>query len=205
LSGEKLICVNCLLDLPFADMYNLENNAVEERLAGKVPFNCATALCYFQKSSTIQALIHELKYRDNTAVGSYLGEMLGLGLEKSDRFQNIDYVLPVPLHPNKLRVRGYNQSDFIAEGICETLNASVITENLIRKANTQTQTKKSIYDRWQNVSTIFTCNDASSFENKHLLIVDDVITSGSTIEGCINALKDIPGVKISVAVLACAE
>ena len=205
LPGEKLICVNCLLDLPFADIHNVENNAVEERLAGKVPFDTATSLCYFQKASTIQSLIHELKYQDNGEVGIYLGEMLGSGLENSKRIKNIDFVIPVPLHPHKLKSRGYNQSDFIAEGICASLNAEPMLDNLVRKTNTQTQTKMSIYDRWQNVSTIFSCNKPAQFENKHLLIVDDVITSGSTIEGCINALKDIPGITISVAVLACAE
>jgi len=193
------------MDLPYANLFDVKDNAVEERLSGKVPFHAATALCYFQKSSTMQSLIHELKYRDNVEVGTYLGKMFGSGMKKSTRFEDIDFVLPVPLHPNKLKLRGYNQSDFIAKGIAKEMSIQPLLNHLIRRKNTNTQTKKSIYDRWQNVSQIFECPHPEELKDKHVLIVDDVITSGSTIEGCINALYEIEGIKISVAVLACAE
>ncbi|MFT4659983.1 MAG: ComF family protein [Patiriisocius sp.] len=205
MNGEDMICVNCLFDLPFTDIHNKINNQVEERLAGKIPFDAATALCFYQKSSTIQSLIQALKYRGNTDIGLYLGEMLGRSLSYSNRFNDIDYIIPVPLHPMKLRMRGYNQSDFIGEGVSVALNASVSNENLVRSKHTQTQTTKSIFDRWKNVSQIFECLDPDQFANKHVLVVDDVITSGSTLEGCISALTVIPGIKISVALIACAE
>jgi len=205
LSGEALICIDCIFDLPYTNIANQENNLVEERLAGKVSFNAATALCYFRKASVSQALIHALKYKKNTEVGLYLGEMLGNTLLRSTRFNDIDYVVPVPLHPQKLKARGYNQSKFIAEGVYKANQAEPIYDNLVRLKHTNTQTTKSIYDRWQNVSKIFGVNNKDEFEGKHILIVDDVITSGSTLEGCVTAFDVVKGVKISVAVLACAE
>ncbi len=206
LENEGLICISCLFELSYANTHDRMCNPVEEKLAGKIHFDGATALCYYHKSSAIQSLIHALKYKRNTDVGLYLGEMLGRELSNSYRFKDVDIVIPVPLHPRKLQQRGYNQSNFIAEGICNGMpNARPSIGNLYRGKNTNTQTSKSIFERWENVSKIFSCRDPREYVDKHVLIVDDVITSGSTIEGVLAALENIKDIRMSVGVLASAE
>lgn len=204
-SQEQMICINCIRQMPFTNFHDEPFNIMEQRIVGKTNFYAATALAFFKKKSSIQSLIHNLKYRARPEIGFYLGQLLGAQLRDTIRYSDVDYIMPVPLHPKKLKKRGYNQCQSIAEGIAEELMVAVDNQSLTRKANTTSQTNKSVYDRWKNVSQIFHCSNKERFEFKHILLVDDVFTSGSTIEGCLHSFGEIPGVRLSVATLACAE
>lgn len=149
--------------------------------------------------------MHNLKYRGKKQVGIYLGKLYGKELKKSDLFNTIQVVVPVPMHPKKQQKRGYNQSALIAEGLAAAMNAEVQIDNLIKVSNTSSQTKKSRYNRWQNVKDVFQINDETLLEDKHILLVDDVITTGATIEACAQQLVKIKGVTVSVASLAYAQ
>ena len=150
----------------------------------------------------VQRMIHELKYKNNKEIGYYMGELFGLKLNESVLFEDIDYVIPVPLHKKKLRKRGYNQSEIIAKGICKTFKKELNTDNLYRKIYSSTQTRKSRFQRWENVKDIFGIKEVSRFRSKHILLVDDVITTGSTLEACAYSLNQIDEIKISLAALA---
>ena len=149
--------------------------------------------------------MHNLKYRGKKQVGLYLGEKFGKELLKSDLFKTVQVIIPVPMHPKKQQKRGYNQSTLIAEGMALAMNAEVQIDNLIKVLNTTSQTKKSRYKRWENVKNVFQVRNEALLKNKHLLIVDDVITTGATIEACAHRLERIEGVTISVASLAYAQ
>lgn len=200
--GEKTICVFCLSELPRSSFYLDQDNPVAKLFWGKVKLETAIASFVFVKKGKIQQLMHELKYKGTTEVGEVLGVELGKDLQKVENLLKIDYVIPVPLHPKKLKIRGYNQSDYIAFGVAKVLGSSVGDEFFIRNKHSESQTKKSKYERWENVGSIFNIDKIEELENKHVLIVDDVVTTGSTIEACCKALENVKGVKISVATLA---
>jgi ComF family protein len=204
LKNEDVICLNCLWEMPFAKLHDIEDNMIEQRLWGKVKFEAATSMIYYNKNSRIQRLLYALKYHGNKEVGVKLGELLGQELRKSTRFSDVDVVIPVPLHPKKQQSRGYNQCDLIAEGMAIHSYDS-IKDNLIRTADNKTQTRKSIYSRWGNVRSIFELLRPEQLEGKHVLLIDDVITSGSTLEACAQAFAQCKDVKLSIAAVACAE
>ncbi len=149
-----------------------------------------------------QTLIHRLKYKGKKEVGIYLGKLLGMQLMESEFFQDANVLLPVPLHPAKLKKRGYNQSQIITAGMETVMKAKMNVNVLFRSVHTSSQTRKSRYERWENVKDIFEVRNPESLENKHIILVDDVITTGATLEACAETLLDIPGVKLSVASLA---
>lgn len=171
-------------------------------LAGRVPVKSATCLFEFEKQGRVQKLLHALKYEGQQELGEFLGKQLYESITNSAFFEDIDVILPVPLHENKLKQRGYNQSACVAKGIsdacCITLNTSV----LMRTGETSTQTKKKKFERWENVGYVFSIADQSVLKNKHILLVDDVITTGATIEGCWQALKEVENIAISIAGIA---
>ncbi|MDR2854055.1 MAG: ComF family protein [Prevotellaceae bacterium] len=202
--GEQFVCMNCLNAVPRTNFHLHKDNAVEKRFWGKADVFRATSFFFFQKGSPFQKLIHSLKYKGNKEIGEVLGKYAAADLIENEDFRSVDIVVPVPLHPNKLRKRGYNQSEWIARGIAAVLQKPVDVQNLFRAIENPTQTKKSVYERFQNTDGIFQIHDASDFENKHILIIDDVLTTGATIEACILPMKDIKGVKISVFTLATA-
>ena len=148
--------------------------------------------------------MHEIKYKGEKELGEHLGKIFGADLKRS-WFDEIDAIIPVPLHSKRLKERGYNQSEWIAQGIARSMGKPLITDALIRESATQTQTKKGVYERWQNVNGIFKVINPTKIENKHILVIDDVITTGATIEACISGLISADGVKVSVATLAVAE
>lgn len=150
----------------------------------------------------MQQLLHQLKYNGKTDVGLMLGKMLGQRLQQSSTYQSIDMVIPVPLHPKKQEFRGYNQSSFIAQGVAEVMHIQVLEGCLLRNKITDSQTKKSRYNRFENMLDVFTVKDVRQIEGKHVLLVDDVITTGATIEACGNALMGSNIAKLSVAGLA---
>ncbi len=146
--------------------------------------------------------MHNLKYRGQKQIGSQLGYLFGNDLKQIDFFKTVDFIIPVPLHPQKFKKRGYNQSEYIAYGLSQSLGIKLSTDNLIRVQFSSTQTKKSKYMRWENVRNIFQVIDTKLFENKHILLIDDVITTGSTIEACFLALNKCENIKFSIATIA---
>ena len=149
-------------------------------------------------------MIHALKYEENKEVGIYLGEQIAYEIESSQFFNSIDYIIPVPLHPKKEKIRGYNQSLYIAKGIKEILKIKIDSKSLQRKVNTESQTKKNKYSRWENVGQVFELIDKNRLSNKHILLVDDVVTTGSTLESCISTLEQSEGIKVSIVTIALA-
>ena len=203
--GEKNICTKCLYDLPYTDFHLYEDNLVAKQLWGRMPVNAAMAMLYFKKGTKVQNLIHSLKYKGKTEVGLTLGKLLANRLLKSEMYADIDLVIPVPLHEKKLRQRGYNQSEYIATGLAEGLGVAVSTKNLTRNKSTESQTKKARYTRYENMQDVFSVKNETDLLNKHILLVDDVITTGATLEACGNVLINNGIKKLSIAAVAFAE
>lgn len=202
--GETIICLKCLHEMPKTNYHLEPDNTVEKRFWGKVPVHRATSYFHFYKGSPFQKLLHELKYRGNKEVGRVIAQYAAADLLDSPDFCSVDIIVPVPLHPKKYAKRGYNQSEWIAIGLSEILNKPVDTTHLIRIRENTTQTKKSIFERYQNTSGIFTLTDKSVFCKKHVLLVDDVLTTGSTLEACMIALMETDYITISVFTVAIA-
>ena len=181
-----------------------EENPVSRAFWGRVNLKAATAFLFFSKQGKVQNLMHALKYRQQKNVGIYLGKLLGQDLLKSPLYENLDYIIPVPLHPKKLNIRGYNQSMMIAKGISEGYGTEIF-HGLKRNLHSPSQTKKSRYERWENVRDIFHLVDSHLLEDKSILLIDDVITTGATLEACAKLLEDVPNIEISIASLAYAS
>jgi len=179
----------------------VKDNPVSKVFWGRVNIENATASYLFIKEGILQKLIHQLKYKGAKEIGFELGRHFGSELIDSESYKNIDLIIPVPLHVKREKKRGYNQSEWIARGMVEFLEAKLELNNLVRAIETETQTKKTRFERWENVESIFNVNYPEKLENKHVLLVDDVITTGSTLEACANALLKIKGVKVSIATL----
>jgi len=203
LTQEKLICTKCLYDLPKTNFHADSENPVAQLFWGRAKIEHATAFFYFNKGTNYQEMMHHFKYHGKKEIGFVLGKHFGLQLRESS-FNKIDLIIPVPLHPKKLKKRGYNQSDWIASGLAYALEKTTDTSTLIRSVATTTQTRKSRFARWQNVENIFRITDPSKIEGKHILLVDDVVTTGSTLEACANVLLEIKNTKVSIAALAVA-
>lgn len=200
---EKQICLKCFSGIPRTHFHLHADNPVEKRFWGRTQIEKATSFFHFTKGSPFQTLLHELKYRNNREIGTLMG--LYAGNETTQYFNEIDVIVPVPLHPKKFRKRGYNQSEEICKGLSDSLSKPTDFRNLIRTKENTTQTKKSVYERYENTSGIFDVKDVSLFINKHILLVDDVLTTGSTIEAAATAIiSRCDNVKISVFTLAMA-
>ncbi|PID95206.1 MAG: amidophosphoribosyltransferase [Bacteroidetes bacterium] len=202
--GEKVLCTKCLLRLPRTHFHHREENPVAQLFWGRVAVSYATSFFYFRKNSKVQHLMHQFKYAGRKEVGSYCGQLFGIALSQSSYFSEAEYLIPVPLHPQKERKRGYNQSELIAKGMAQKMNAQLDISTLFRSVNSATQTKKNRYQRFENMDGIFRLKEASHLKGKHLVLVDDVVTTGSTLESCASTLLQIPDVRVSVATLACA-
>ena len=201
LAQENIICLACLCKLPKTNNYKEPDNTPEQLMAGRIPFERIAAFCIFSKKGTIAPLIHHLKYRNRDDIGIFLGEMYGEELLGSEFLQSIDVIVPVPLHPKKRKQRGYNQAEMIAKGLSKTTSIPISTDNLIRTIHNPTQTKFDKTRRWENVKDIFDVKNPEAFEDKHILLVDDVITTGSTLEGCGVALQKCNNLKISIVTI----
>lgn len=196
--GEQHICLNCLLLLPKTNFHLQPDNRLEEFFAGRIPFQRIAAYAYFVKGGSIQHIIHELKYNQNPEIGHFVGKLCGENIKESGFISSIDLIVPVPLHPKRQKERGYNQSYEICRGISEEVNISVDDNTLTRTVNNPSQTKNSRFDRWKNVEDIFSVTNKSEFEDKHILLVDDVITTGSTLESCAKEILECEGSKVSI-------
>ena len=201
---EKQVCLRCRSLLPQTGYALNEDNPLARIFYGRVRLKAVTACYFFSKEGKVQRLIHELKYRGNTEAGVFLGQELGKTLKDAPLFQCLDYLIPVPLHPKREKERGYNQSMMIAQGVHEVTGIPVGKEFLFRTVNTATQTHKSKEDRWQNVKDIFELRHAERLEGKYVLLIDDVLTTGATLEACALTLSVVPGITISCATAACA-
>ncbi len=204
LHKENLLCINCINDLPHTHFAQHANNPVDKIFWGRAALNAAHSEFYFSKGSLIQHLIHQLKYKGDKNIGFYLGQLMGKNLLNSNRFLYIDAIIPLPLFPHKEHKRGYNQATVISNGISAVMNVAVKNNNVCRKRFTETQTKKHRAERWENVAESFVVNDPCALKEKHILLVDDVITTGATLEACAQAILSIKGVKLSIATLALA-
>ncbi len=202
LSKESLLCVQCISNLPHTGFALIANNPVERVFAGRLPVRAAHSEFYFSKGQLVQQLIHELKYKGNKQIGHYLGTHIGYSISTSARFAGIDYIVPLPLYASKEFKRGYNQAAVISHGIAEITQVPVLLNNVIRKRQTETQTRKHRAERWQNVDGSFYIQNPGQLEGKNILLVDDVITTGATLEACARAILQIPGTSISLAALA---
>lgn len=205
ISQEKFLCMNCWYDLPVTNFHFNAENKVAQLFWGRVEIENATSYFSYKKGSKYQQLIHFIKYKGLKELGFETGRRFGLSLLNSDLFQSIDMVVPVPLHPKKMKERGFNQSEWIAKGIAESMQKPISDENLFRQIHTSTQTRKNRFERWQNVEGIFGIKQPEEFRNKHILLIDDVVTTGSTLEACAFQILQLETTKVSIATLAFAD
>jgi len=202
--NEKLICTECYILFPRTGYHLQNDNPVEKLFWGRCRIERGAAFSFYNRGSRIRNLIHNIKYKGIREAGYEIGMIYGQSLAGSDFLSGIDVIVPVPLHPSKERIRGFNQSDIISKGISDATGIPVNSRILHRVAANATQTRKSRFERWTNVDGIFSAGDTESLHGRHILLVDDVITTGSTIESCANELLKTEGVRVSVAALAVA-
>ena len=205
LNIESRLCIRCFASLPETNFEEHPGNPVEKIFWGRLLIVNATAQFYFTKESLMQHLMHQFKYKGNKDLGLQLGRMMGNALKASNRFNNIDALIPLPLFPSKEKKRGYNQATILCEGIAEILNRPVLSNIITRPQHTETQTKKGRIERWRNIEGKFQLQEHQSIQNKHLLLVDDVVTTGATLEACGNELLYGENVKLSIATLCIAS
>ncbi len=201
-TGEKCLCTACRFHLPKTNFHLEQVNPIFKHFWGKVKVEGAAAYFLFTKGEKVQYLIHLLKYKKRKDIGVFLGELYGYDLKKSKLFSSVDVIIPVPLHPKKLRKRGYNQSECFAEGLSQSLKVPYDTKSLKRNTETQTQTRKHRFERFENVNNVFKVIKPEQITGKHILLVDDVITTGSTLVACAEALLEQPGTTVSIATIA---
>ena len=203
--NEKLICTGCVASLPYTHYHEQPENPLSMRFWGKIPLRHALAYLQFSRSGRVQSLLHKLKYSGQREIGTLLGQWYGSVLKQTGLQQEFDIIVPVPLHAAKLKKRGFNQADFFAEGLSAGMEVEWSNEVLQRTTNNSTQTNKSRLDRWRNVDAIFQVKDAAQVQGKRFLIVDDVITTGSTLEACAHALLNAGAKEVSIAAIAAAQ
>lgn len=199
ITGEEFLCSNCEIDLPLFPA----SEQILDRFAGRIKLNDARSYLKFYNAGIAQKLLHEIKYKGDKALGEYLGKIFIRHLRSENAFEEIDVVIPIPLHKAKLLSRGYNQSYSLAKGMADELNVQVDDETVVRFKKSETQTRKSRAQRWQNVSGIFQVTN-DSLKDKNVLLVDDVITTGATLEACGEAILDSGAASLSLAALAAA-
>lgn len=204
LGGENLICSNCLIDLPRTNSHLQSIEKLSNRFWGKIPVSNNITFLKYSKKGKVQKLLHELKYRNKPEIGNFLGKIYGLDLQQVEFSKKVDFLIGVPLHPTKLLQRGYNQADCIAEGLSKALNVPFDSLSVKRREYTETQTKKSRYERFLNVENIFEVIDIEKIKDKRIAIVDDVLTTGSTIESLGATLLNEGAKEISVITIAAA-
>lgn len=200
---ENVICTSCQFSLPKTNYHLNKENPLTKVFWGRVDVQNVAALYFFKKKGRVQNLLHQLKYKGAKQVGERVGELYGFDLLKSDWINTIDCIIPVPLHPKKLKKRGYNQSEYFAKGLSKSTKKYLETTVLSRNKHNDTQTKKSRFNRWENVSEIFNIKNSEQIVGKHILLVDDVVTTGATLEACVNALLKVD-CKVSIVTIASA-
>ena len=203
--NERIICTLCRHELPVTNFHFNKDDTVKKVLYGRVQLEEATALLHFSKKGLVQQLLHNLKYRGHEFIGEFLGAWLGEELKDLEGYKSIQYVLPVPLHKTKQRRRGFNQVEKFGKEIAKALNAEYKNDVLLKKFGTRTQVFKNRIGRFDDSEAQFYIQNYQDLVNSHVLIVDDIITTGATMERCIKTLKPIAGIKVSIATMAIAE
>ena len=202
---DTLMCATCQANLPFTAHHLQKDNLMEQRVWGRIIIERATAFLQFQKGGSVQNLLHFLKYEHREDLGIYLGNWYGRELNESDIYKNIDYVIPVPIHKQRLKKRGYNQIEEFSRCIALQIGKEYRGDLLIRVKNSSTQINRSKEERFSHLERAFSWKTPGVLEGKHILIIDDIMTTGATFEACCYPLKNINGVKISICTLAIAE
>lgn len=200
--NEKYVCTTCNFKLPESNYTNLKNNVLEQIFQGRIPINEATSLLLYSKKGVVQKLIHQLKYKGKQEIGIFLGKWLAHKIQESSRFTDIDYIIPIPLHKKRFKERGYNQLDIFGKTLSKELNIPYETKLLQKTTNTKKQSKKNRFARMEKSETTFNINPYKDFSNKHFLLIDDIVTTGATIESCYLPLSKIKNIKLSIAVMA---
>jgi len=204
MQAEEVLCISCATHLPRTEFHNTPGNEAALRLAGRIPYIHATSFAYFTTDGLLQHLLHQLKYKGKKEVGIYLGKQFAYDLKQSEWSSELDFIIPIPLHPKKEATRGYNQSLLIAEGLSEILKIPVATSILLRPRHTESQTKKTRTERLKNMENAFQLSGGGKLKNKHILLVDDVLTTGATLEASSLTLLKTENIKISIAVIGIA-
>ena len=204
--GEECLCTCCNINLPRTGFHLRKDNPVECLFRGRIPgLKRASSFLFYRKGSDFRRILHMLKYGGYKELGEVMGRYMSAELSSGEFFDGVDMIIPVPLHRKKQKLRGYNQSEWIARGIASVTGIPLCAECMIREKNTETQTRKSTFERWENVEGIFRLCDTVHFEGKHVLLVDDVLTTGATTVACASAFAGVSGIRISVLTLAVAE
>lgn len=205
LQGKNaLLCLPCIQSLPHTGFASLPGNPAERMFIGRCRISGAHAEFYFSKGHALQGLIHQLKYKGHMQAGLFLGRCMGTSLKDSKRFSGAEYLLPMPLFASREKKRGYNQAMILCKGMQEILCIPIAEGNLIRRRATETQTRKDRSERWQNVANSFLVKNPEALKGKHVLLVDDVITTGATLEACCAALEEAGPASISIVAAALA-
>jgi ComF family protein len=202
---EEQVCNFCYVHLPKSNFHKSIKNPVDALFYGRAKLRLASSFYLFQKKGSVQKILHAIKYKKNKELAVLVGKWYAEDLKEDPIISKADCIIPVPLHAKKLKIRGYNQSEEFGKGLAQGLSITLDTTSLKRKEFTETQTKKSKYERWENVENVFELNSADALKHKHVVLVDDVITTGATIEACCQLLQQIEGIRISVLSIAFAE
>ena len=205
LQTERIICTLCRHDLPIICYKDYKDNKIKSVFSGRIPVEMAASFLFYRKTGKAKKLIHHLKYKGNEEIGSFIGKWFGQTLKESNAFNSIDYIIPVPLHPKKLKQRGYNQLTAFGNQLSTHLNTPYLPDVLIKTSTTKTQTFKQRFDRFNNNDTKFSIVNTSLFDNTHVLLIDDVITTGATLESCCLELLKSDNIKISIATMTYTE
>ncbi|QNK76611.1 ComF family protein [Winogradskyella sp. PAMC22761] len=203
--NEVLLCTSCRHHLPVTNFHFNDVETVKKTVYGRVKLENATALLHFTKKGIVQQILHNLKYRGHESIGEFFGKWLGAELATIDAYKNIDVVVPVPLYRSKLRKRGYNQVAKFSQELAKALNAEYNDTVLIKIKSTKTQVFKARTTRWKDDGALFNISENKSLAGKHILLVDDIITTGATVEACAAVLLKIHNIKLSLATLAIAD
>jgi ComF family protein len=201
--GEtEFICISCLSSLPYTQFEKIRNNPIEKLFWGRTNIKFACSTFYYIEQTPLQQLIHQVKYKEQQKLGIYLGSAMGNLLNPVFSENEVDLLIPMPLHPKKLKKRGYNQASLLCDGIRKITGRDYDDTLLVRTENTSTQTKKTRLERWENVHTVFSVNEYSKIRDKHILLVDDVITTGASTEACAQTLLNAGSKSVAICSLA---
>lgn len=203
--NEKVICTLCRHDLPLTKIDDFHNNFIINKFYGRVTVENAFSLLLYRKKGVTQKMIQELKYRGNEKIGAFFGDWIGSLLKNNQEYKKVDVLIPVPLHSQRFKERGYNQVTLLTEKLSIHLQKPIVENALKRVTSTKTQAFKARFERFNNVDTKFELKDTNAFENKHVLLIDDVVTTGATLEACSKEFLKAKNCKISVITIAAAE
>lgn len=203
--AEKCLCTFCNINIPRTHYHLQKDNFMEKLFWGQIPIERATAFCHYRKGSEFRNIIHKLKYKGRKDIGEVLGSYIANEIQDCGFLNDVDVIIPIPLHPGRFKSRGYNQSECIAKGIAGVTGIPVNNQAILRKTHTETQTGYSVMERWKNVKDAFEAHQPNDFTGKHILLVDDVLTTGATIMACASTLSNVKGIRFSVITLGIAD